>query len=73
MTDQRAKASSDPAATIPVDSPILGGRYLFHEVLGKGGMGVVHRATDRLTGEQVALKQITVRADELHITSKSKP
>lgn len=37
---------------------IINGRYHLHEPLDKGGMGVVHRATDRLTGETVALKQV---------------
>ena len=37
----------------------INGRYLLHEEIGRGGMGTVHRATDRLSGETIALKQIT--------------
>lgn len=33
--------------------------------LRPGGMGIVHRATDRLTGEDVALKHMTVSTEEL--------
>lgn len=32
------------------------GRYLLGDVIGTGGFGQVHRATDRLTGEAVAIK-----------------
>ena len=47
----------------------LNGRYQLHEKLGEGGMGVVYRATDRLTGNVVAVKQITSSPADLHLTS----
>jgi predicted ATPase len=39
---------------------IKNGRYQLHETLGEGGMGIVYRATDRLTGTIVGLKQVTL-------------
>lgn len=44
----------------PPTPAIISRRYTLHNLLGKGGMGAVYRATDRLTGETVALKQILV-------------
>ncbi len=46
-------------------------RYILHELLGQGGMGTVHRATDRLTGEVIALKKITLSVEDLHLSSGS--
>jgi serine/threonine protein kinase len=57
--------------TSPSPSGIIGRRYLLHEQIGSGGMGIVYRATDRLAGHIVALKQVTAPAQALLFTSRS--
>src|SRR4051812_19821942 len=42
---------------------ILAGRYALGDVLGRGGMGVVWRATDRVLERQVAVKELTFSLD----------
>ena len=50
--------SSDEANDEPVEDPVrlIAGRYALDDILGRGGGGQVYRATDRLTGENVAVK-----------------
>src|SRR5579863_5101507 len=48
---------------------LLGGRYELAETLGEGGMGAVYRASDRLTGQIVALKRVHVPPNALRFSS----
>ncbi len=54
--------------TLPTET-LFPARYRLQDKLGQGGMGVVYRATDRLTGETIALKQVQVPAKLLTFMS----
>ncbi len=62
-TAPAAYASAEPeAGTVPAgidEGSVLGDRYVLGPALGEGGFGRVHRATDRHTGAEVAVKLLT--------------
>ncbi len=50
---------------------IVNNRYILHEVIGQGTMGIVHRAYDRLANKDVAVKRIRISVDRLDMGSSS--
>ncbi len=48
----------------------INNRYILHEPLGQGAMGIVYRATDRLSGGVVALKSVTISGEQLQLASQ---
>lgn len=50
---------------------MIANRYTLLDKIGDGGMGVVHRAQDRLTKEVIALKQVTLPSDHPQVATIS--
>src|SRR6516165_1326055 len=45
--------------------PVLIGPYNVHEIVGKGGMGVVYRGQHKATGQEVAIKVVSHAASQI--------
>ncbi|HLY25839.1 MAG TPA: protein kinase [Aggregatilineales bacterium] len=52
-----------------VSPPLVGKRYQLLNSLGIGGMGAVYTALDRLTGQRIALKRVTIPAKQLQLSN----
>ena len=50
---------------------IVGKRYQLLQTIGTGNMGTVYQASDLLTGQMVALKQVKVAVEQLEYGSRS--
>ena len=48
-----------------ITNKIINNRYVIKSKIGQGGMGIVYRALDRLTGVEVALKRVTAPGEQL--------
>ena len=46
---------------------LIANRFELHDLLGRGGMGAVYRATDTLTGELVAVKVLDQTSDLIFV------
>ncbi|MEZ4513046.1 MAG: AAA family ATPase [Chloroflexota bacterium] len=53
------------------DNNTFNRRYVIQRQIGKGGMGVVYEAVDRLRGESVAIKQVALQSAQMLFTGSS--
>ena len=53
-----------------ITANLLANHYQLIDQLGVGSMGVVYRAVDRLTGETLALKRVTISSKQLRFASR---
>ena len=52
-------------------TPLTNNRYKRLHEIGRGGMGIVYAAYDRLTGDHVALKQVQIEPVSLVFSSRN--
>jgi serine/threonine-protein kinase len=53
-----------------IDRPDAGERYAVHELIGRGGMGAVYRATDRTLQRDVAIKVLPAEVDQREVVRR---
>jgi hypothetical protein len=71
VLDSISSRTPAPLVDPPLPSDLLGGRYQVLNQLGRGGMGAVYRALDRLNGRVVTLKRLRVPASPDGATSSA--